>query len=333
MQALEERFLKILERESGLRAKYMLEDIYQSDQWQRSNSRRVQALPSRMVTMPEDQRVVEESFELHRELEAPNTDQRSYNRSEIWDSSKGLESFIVGNSVDLMNILQPSPFASTNVAMKLREWLESRVSITLWIRGLPEAHYPTELSALAGSLISAASASKAPILYYFCEPIQKRDIPAGFTMEEIGMVSLAFSLIRQLVSLLEPDITTHVDFDSDRFLSLEKPLDKWKDALVLLEDLFVLSPGVLLCVIDGIDALDYGSGQSKCGDMLALLKRWELLSTKQGLVFKTLFTSAGYSRTLDDKLSIEEVVIDEVSRRPNPGKPGPDQKLIFGESI
>ncbi|KAH6666418.1 hypothetical protein B0J14DRAFT_660040 [Halenospora varia] len=46
----------------------------------------------------------------------------------ILEASKGLEKFIIGSSVDLLNTLQPTPFASTPVATRLREWLSSRIS-------------------------------------------------------------------------------------------------------------------------------------------------------------------------------------------------------------
>lgn len=217
--------------------------------------------------------------------------------------------------------------------MKLREWLESRVSTILWVQGLPVAHYPNELSALAGSLVHAALASKTPILFYFCEPVKSSDLPAGFTVEQHGAVSLAFSLIRQLVLLLEPDFSTNIDLGCTRFLSLEKPLDNWKDVLALLEALFSLSPGVLLCVIDGIDYLDYGLGQPMCMDILALLKRRELLSGTGRFVLKILFTSAGVSSSLDSKHGLDEVVIDGGLQHRGSGKPGPGQKPIFGEAM
>jgi len=322
--------MKILERESGLRAKYMLEDIYRSDEWERSQERRLQPQQTSSATSTSSENQV---LFIQQVSEAASPNGRNYKRSEVWDNSKGLESFILGNSVDLLNILHPSPFASAPVAMKLREWLESRVSTTLWIRGTPVSHYPNELSALAGSLVNAATASKTPILFHFCEPVRSNDMIPGFTAEQCGAVSLAFSLIRQLILLLETDFDTSVDFGKARFLLLEKPLENWKDVLALLEALFDLSPGVLLCVIDGIDYLDYGPGQPMCTDILDILKRRKLSSATQGFVLKTLFTSAGVSMTLDKKLGLDEVVIDEEPQHRGSGKPGPGQKLIFGEDM
>jgi hypothetical protein len=38
------------------------------------------------------------------------------------------------------------------------------------------------------------------------------DIAEGLNLEEAGVVSLAYSLIRQLIALLEPDICVDIDF-------------------------------------------------------------------------------------------------------------------------
>lgn len=260
----------------------MLEEIWHTDQWQRARARRVETLQAESLTLRnEAEETPLSSDPQRRDPEPKNVGKQKYERSVIWASSKGLENFILGNSVDLLNTLPPSSFASTPVAMKLREWLESRASVMLWIQGSPVRHYPTDLSALAGSLISAASASKTPILFHFCEPLKTGDIAKGLSLEETGVVSLVYSLIRQLIGLLEPDINVDIDFSADRFLSLETPLDSWKEALSLLNDLFTLAPGVLLCVIDGIDDLDHGRGQAKCADILALMRERTFISKER----------------------------------------------------
>jgi hypothetical protein len=136
---------------------------------------------------------------------------RKYRRSDIWASSKGLENFIHGNSVDLLNTLPSSSFASTPVAMKLREWLQSQTSTVLWIQGPPMSHYPTGLSELAGSLITAASASKAPIMFHFCEPLKLGEGTSGLSVEEAGLISLVYSFIRQLILLLDSEVSTEIN--------------------------------------------------------------------------------------------------------------------------
>lgn len=190
--------------------------------------------------------------------------------------------------------------------------------------------YPTESSALSGSLIHAALESKVPILFYFCDPTQRANIEQGFSSEEAGVVSLVYSLIRQLIFLLEQNVdASSICLSAERFRRLESPLSNWKEVVSLLDDLLTLSPGILLCVIDGFDDIDYGRGQTLCADILASMRRREEASTRSGLVFKTLFTTTGYAKTLDEGLEIDEVVMDRESRHPGCNSQGPGRKLIF----
>ncbi|KAH0563423.1 hypothetical protein GP486_002013 [Trichoglossum hirsutum] len=329
LQSFEQRVLEMLDRESGLRAAGMLEGVWHTDRWQRVRDRRVETLEGESSAWrDEGEESLPTTASLSRDLEPRGTVKQRYERSSIWASSKGLDSFILGNSVDLLNTLRPGSFAAASVALNIRDWLGSPVSTTLWIQGAPVRHYPTEYSELAGSLITAASASKTPILFHFCEPVES-DIAEGLSLEEAGAVSLAYSLIRQLIALLEPDICVDIDFSDSRFLPLETPCDSWNEALSLLDDLFGLAPGVLLCVVDGIDYLDYGRGEAKCADFFALVRKRELSSKESGSVLKTLFTTTGHSRALDDGLRVDEVVIDRGSKQPSHGKPGPGQQSIF----
>jgi hypothetical protein len=314
----------------------MLEDTWHLDQGQLARVRRIETL--------QDNSQIMSSGDDRKETSSPILQQQSgraaggartlmHQRDTILEASKGLEKFIIGNSVDLLNTLPPASFASVPVATKLREWLSSRISTFLWIRGPPMSHYPSALSALSGSLINAALESKIPILFHFCEPAKSFDLADGFNAEEAGVVSLVYSLIRQLILLLEPDIDSSIDFSAERLSLLESPLGNWKEVISFLNDLLALSPGILLCIIDGIDDLDYGRGQSLCADILAMMRRREAVSERSGLILKTLFTTTSYAKALDDGLGLDEVVIDRELRHSSRGSMGPGQKLIFDERI
>ncbi|KUJ23828.1 uncharacterized protein LY89DRAFT_4130 [Mollisia scopiformis] len=332
LQKFETLLLQILDRESGLRARGMLEDIVHTDQWQRRA--RVGRIES-----PYYSSVAPSGNDTETALSLPSQDytagistaasESSLHRDEIVDSSKCLERFILGNSVDFLNILPPARFASAPVATKLREWFAGRKSPFLWVRGPSAGRHSLELSSLSGSLIRAALESKAPIIFHFCEPIRQVDLEPGFGVEEAGAISLAYSLIRQLILLLEPEVDVRIDLSAARFRLLESPLINWKFAISILEDLLSLSPGVLLCVIDGFDELDYDLGQSLCRDLLTLFRRREQESTQKGLVFKMLFTTRNFAESLHAGLTIDEVVIDTEWKHPNHSSQGPGRKFIF----
>ncbi|KAE9375263.1 hypothetical protein N431DRAFT_453923 [Stipitochalara longipes BDJ] len=331
-----ERQQMMQDRESGLRARGVLEDTWHSDQGQRARIRRIETLQDNSQTTSLSDDIEETSspkLQQQSSRAAGGENPLNYQRNAVLEASKGLEKFIIGNSVDLLNTLPPASFASIPVATKLREWLSSRISTFLWVRGPPASHYPSDLSALSGSLINAALGSKIPILFHFCEPAKSVDLADGLNTEEAGVVSLVYSLIRQLILLLEPDVDASIDFSAERLSLLESPLGNWREVISFLNDLLTLSPGILLCVIDGIDDLDYGRGKSLCADILALMRRREAASARSGLILKTLFTTTGYAKTLDDGLGLDEVVIDTESRHLSRGSMGPGQKSIFDERI
>lgn len=95
---------------------------------------------------------------------------------------------------------------------------------------------------------------------------------------------LVYSLmIHQLILPLGPDADASIDFSAERISLLESPHGNWKEVISFLKDLLALSPGILLCVTDGIDDLDYGRRQSLCADILALMRRREAESGRSGL--------------------------------------------------
>lgn len=335
LQSFERKILEILDRESGLRARGMLENIWHSDQGQRACIREIEALhdDSHIMSLGDD---TEETSSLMPQRQtnhdATGAKTQILQPDTILEASKGLEKFIIGSSVDLLNTLQPTPFTSTPVATRLREWLSSRISKFLWVRGSPVSHYTSELSVSSGSLINAALESKSQHCFTSVS-LWKAPIWQTDSAEEAGVVSLVYSLICQLILLLERDVNTSIDLSAERFSLLESPLGNWKEATSFLNDLLALWPGILLCAIDGIDDLDYGRGQSLFADILPLVRRREAESGKSGLVFKTLFMMTSYAKTLDGALGIDEVVINRESRHPSRGSQGPRQKLTFDDRI
>ncbi|KAG4030709.1 hypothetical protein MFRU_011g01650 [Monilinia fructicola] len=313
-----------MDKESGLRATGVLKGIWRTDSWEREGVERLDILSVQEARPLIDADPLGEDLEIH-----SLDEKRWFLRSTIWDSSKDLETFIKGNSVDLLNTLPSSTWAATAVAMRLREWLECNECTFLWIQGEADHKYPSDLSVLAGSVIDASTTSKTPIIFHFCEPIKKSDQREGLSLEQACAISLVYALIRQLIGLLAPEIDGEIDLSPSRFSPLKKPLESWKDALSLLVDLLTLAPGVLLCAIDGFEYIDYGKGKSMCSDILTVLNDRKSLACKDGVVFKTLFTTAGSSRTLDNYLGTDETVFNAEPRRQSYGRAGPGQRSFL----
>ncbi|THV52315.1 hypothetical protein BGAL_0082g00040 [Botrytis galanthina] len=114
--------------------------------------------------------------------------------------------------------------------------------------------------------------SKTPIIFHFCELITRSEQQKVLTLEQAHEIIPVYVLIHQLIALLEPEIDCEVDSNPLRFSQLEKPLESWNEALLHTIDLLNLAPAILLCVIDGIEYMDYGKAETIYSDVLAALK-------------------------------------------------------------
>ncbi len=157
-------------------------------------------------------------------------------------SSAHLEDFFDRDRVRL-------PCDPTGPAMIRREVLERIIQWTssaendsplLWLDGPPiEADgFDNPLSMLAAKFIELASASRVPVLSYFCG-LQPHE-PAGLTREEHGLLALVSALIRQMVELLLPAFDTDTDLSSSRFRKLDGTVSSWQESVELLRCLAIL---------------------------------------------------------------------------------------------
>ncbi|KAF7861678.1 uncharacterized protein EAF02_010632 [Botrytis sinoallii] len=199
--------------------------------------------------------------------------------------------------------------------MKLRKSLEYndctlRTHCTIqWVHREAGHRYPSDVSVLAGSLIGVAMISKKPINFYFFELIMRSEKQQGLTLEH------------QLIALLEPGVHCEIDSNPLRFSQLEKPLESWKEALLHTIDLLNLAPAILLCVSDDPEYMDYGKAKAMCSNILAASKVRKYLAGKNGVIFKTLFTAADASMTIDDRPKADETVFNNELRHQNCEKP------------
>ena len=85
------------------------------------------------------------------------------------------------------------------------------------------------------------------------------------------------------------------------------------DALTLFEDLVSISSPYIICVIDGIEWIDYGRGSPRFQEFLtSILTVMGGRTNEEGnsSVFKLLFTTAGNSRTLIETLEAKDILED-----------------------
>lgn len=216
-----------------------------------------------------------------------------YQKDQLERDSRTLEEFI-SLRLDPLEVFEGSKiFAEHQVVHAIKEWSTSITSQILWILGLLDRHYPSNLSPIAAALINAADEAAIPTLHLFL------DWPSN---ERVSIFNLLYSLIRQLISLLPEQFVSPVDFSLEEFGKLNSQMESWEARLVVLSGLLDLAPPLLLIIIDGIEHLDYLSiGSHYVDSLVRLLQRhvWGDGNHEPRKTLKILFTTAGNCAALN----------------------------------
>jgi hypothetical protein len=197
-------------------------------------------------------------------------------------------------------------FAEHAIVKALQHWTTSTESERLWIIGAP-AKYPAPTTSIAASVANAASELGVPFAC-FCYPVMHQD---ENTTDEKGVISLLYTLIRQIIDLIPPSLDDP-QLNEARFAALDGTLKTWREALSILSDILRIAPPLLLIIVDGIEQLDF----AECGEHY-LLELLRLLQTKSetsandgsGNAIKLLFTTAGNCAALNDVIDEDTSVL------------------------
>ena len=228
---------------------------------------------------------------------------RTYMKDSLEESSHGLEEFIYPR-LDPLEIYPGSQiFAEHQAVHAIKEWSTSVTSQILWISGPLDRHYPSSLSQITASLITAADEAAIPSLHLFIDwPSNDKD----------SIFNVIYSLIRQVISLLPEQFVSSCDFSPEKFGRLNNQLKSWEAGLEVLRGLLELAPPLLLLIIDGIDHLDYlNIGASYIDSLLRLLQQQVRADGEQEpkKTLKILFTTAGNCAALNNLDELDLTVI------------------------
>ena len=207
-------------------------------------------------------------------------------RDDALSVAQSLDSYIIGRRVIEDRGLKNAN-SSAVVLSRLHRWSKESSSQCLWVIGKPDHTLPSNMCKAASAMITTARRLDIKLISHFGELPSHRD-----RREEAGLISLVYSLIIQLLELMPPMINADdVPLNLGRLSKLDGTMDTWYEGLDLLEDLLQHNPWpLLLCVIDGLTRLDFGSGTPRCEELIDLLLKHLETSDK---VFKILLTSSG----------------------------------------
>jgi hypothetical protein len=225
-------------------------------------------------------------------------------RDQLLLDSAVLEDFFHRDRVHLDPYLlgdTPSPSAVSALA----EWTKDlTVKRLLYIASneFSGDEYSSAETVLASKFTEFASASNFPVMSYFCELRRGEKLRGENSSEVQGILSLTYSLLRQMIELLPLEFETSGDLCKERFEELDGTLATWTALKSLFLDVQSVLLGKVYCIIDGMQWLGDSSTSVCMAELVGMLRHKHL---------KVLFTSSGLSRCLLDSLERDELVLLE----------------------
>jgi hypothetical protein len=321
-QALLDTWTKIKERETG----YAVTEILEGDVQRRDTAPRSVQRASHDGSLSPRQASSMRAITAH---DLDESDSLESTRDAMLMRSAGMEDYF-----DRAKTLVPPTsanggvFANSSIAGRIKSWVMTTESQILYTAGADAFGEDRQTSNVAGYYAHAAREAGIPVCSYSCS-LEGVDPPADRTRETMELVSLVYSLIRQLVELLPSAAPINTAWYDAQWKELDGTLDTFPQALQILEALLhSTGHAIIVIIIDGIDLLDdrrYRSSERWLKCLVELLSCQS--STQPGLVLKIWFVSGGSSAVLFEALSVDQIAISSPSRR-KAGRARFDDELI-----
>lgn len=240
-------------------------------------------------------------------------------RLELQNASKHLEAFF--DNDDQIADLDPNVHVAveSSVCTVLQTWATNPHSQALAVGGSPSNVYPSPVALISACYTSFARRAGLPVIAHFCTlPIKE---VKGLTLQQQGLIALTYSLIRQLVDCLPTvvDSDSLLDLSAERFRQLDGTITSWKAALALVDTLLHFVPPLLVCVIDGIDAIHDASTDAAIRDLVRVLLTHTRHQPQPAnsecssptFLFKVLFTMTGRPSALEETMSENQLILSQ----------------------
>lgn len=247
-------------------------------------------------------------------------------RLELQSASKDLQNFFDSDDQIADFDSEVEVVAEGSVVTSLQKWATSPRSQALAVGGSQSTGFPSPVALISACYASFARHARLPVVAHFC--VLPTNEVHGMTPHQQGLISLTYSLIRQLIDTLPTvvDSDALLDLSAERFRLLDGTLSSWKAALSLVDTLLHFLPPLLVLVIDGIDRLDDTSTDTAVRELIRVLlthtrhqpKPVDGGSPAQPFLFKVLFTVAGRPSALVETMSENELILSEPTQVDEP---------------
>jgi hypothetical protein len=219
--------------------------------------------------------------------------------------------------------------AEHSIVLAIQDWSKATNSQMLWVIGAMEKTYPSSTSRIAASVVYSPSQLAIPIISYFC------DWSSQETQDQDPIISILYSLIRQLLNIKAWRFNASIDLSDRRLQLLNGTEHSLDEALRLLKELLYSVPPLIWFVIDGIDHFDsLQRNRQPIEALLLILKECVSVGAAGGDggrgIFKLLFTTAGNCAILNNvgREVLREVKSCERGQIRRPGRPRPGRSNL-----
>lgn len=222
-------------------------------------------------------------------------------RQKLREYEQYLRRFIVGN--EGQDLLSSAVFwrADDLVLFRWRAWImKDTQSSTLWVSSQPELNGVTSAKALAFSTILASWQAEMPVISHFCSRAREDEVHDGMSKGQVGLLGLVYSLICQLIQFNQGDEVLDI---RESVEALDGRSESWSASLDVLKALLDRMPPRFLCVIHGLNNLEWGEQEPMCRQVIEILLACQ---KKSGVVLSLLITTDGQSRLLASLVSMED---------------------------
>ena len=234
----------------------------------------------------------------------------TYQKETLQTYSRMLSDYVLDQGVRKSLLDVPQAVDLTNeMVTRLSEWVSSDQSEILWVAGPNNHCYPSKMSAIAAALVKRFTEGDGKVFFNFCDPPSPKTIQDGKSVEEVGLISMVYYMIQQLIEHVPLQFDSSNDLSRNRFTPLDGNFGTLDAALELFRDLIPLCQPYNMFIIDGIEWLDYRKGQKGCKEFVNTLR--QLKTDDPQCVYKVLFTTAGQPGCLMQTLDCKEILLQD----------------------
>ena len=144
--------------------------------------------------------------------------------------------------------------------------------------------FESSTTLMAAKYIGLAERLDLPVISYFCDLPRDEGIRSENSKEQHAMIATIYSLIRQMVGLLDYSSKNYLVLSTERLFPLDGTMRSWPQTLSVFQDLLQCMPNGSFCVIDGFEKLDDRSTDLPLEEVLGSLRhsRMQVLLTTTG---------------------------------------------------